>query len=59
MRNVGYNEEARTAGAEHVVYETIRELKVDKKLRELGLNRDQVAATIGVIAGRIIVPGMA
>lgn len=51
------NEEARTVGAEHVVYETIKELGIDRKLRELGLNRDQIAAALGVIAGRMIVPG--
>ncbi|HDH53144.1 MAG TPA: hypothetical protein ENH24_01505 [Nitrospirae bacterium] len=48
------NEEARTVGAEYVVYETIKELQIDQKLGELGFNRDQVAATLGVIAGRII-----
>jgi len=51
------NEEARTVGAEHVVYETIKELGIDGKLRELGLNRHQAAASLGVIAGRMIVPG--
>ncbi len=51
------NEEARTVGAEYVVYETIKELQIDQKLRELGFNRDQITATLGVIAGRIIDPG--
>jgi hypothetical protein len=51
------NEEARTVGAEHVVYETIKELEIDRKLRSLGLNRPQLAAAFGVIAGRMIVPG--
>ena len=51
------NEEARTVGAEHVVYETIKELAIDRKLRDLGLNRHQLAASLGVIAGRMIVPG--
>jgi len=51
------NEEARTVGAEHVVYENIKELGIDRKLRELGLNRDQVAVALGVIVGRMIVPG--
>ena len=51
------NEESRTVGAEYVVYETIKELEIDRKLRELGLNRHQVAAAVGVIAGRMIVPG--
>jgi transposase len=50
------NEEARTVGAEHVVYETIKELAIDRKLRDLGLDRHQLAASLGVIAGRMIVP---
>jgi len=51
------DEDARTVGAEYVVYETIKELGIDRKLKELGLNRHQVAASLGVIAGRMIVPG--
>jgi transposase len=51
------DEEARAVGAEHVVYETIKELGIDRKLKELGLNIHQVAAALGVIAGRMIVPG--
>ena len=51
------DEDARTVGAEYVVYETIKKLGIDQKLKELGLNRHQVAACLGVIAGRMIVPG--
>jgi transposase len=51
------NEEARTVGAEYVVYEAIKKLEIDRKLRVLGLNRHQLAAALGVIAGRLIVPG--
>jgi hypothetical protein len=51
------NEEARTVGAEYLVYETIKELGIDRKLKEIGLERHQLAAAIGVIAGRMIVPG--
>jgi hypothetical protein len=51
------NEETRTVGAEYVVYEAIKELEIDRKLRVLGLNRHQLAAALGVIAGRMIVPG--
>ncbi len=51
------NEEPRTVGAEYVVYETLKQLEIDRKLKELGLNRPQVAASLGVIAGRMIVPG--
>ena len=51
------NEEARTVGAEYVVYQTVRELEIDRKLKELGLNKHQIAAALGVIAGRMIAPG--
>ena len=51
------NEDARTVGAEHVIVETIKELEIDRKLRSLGLNRFQLAVALGVIAGRLIVPG--
>ena len=51
------DENVRTIGAEYVVYETIKGLAIDRKLKELGLNRHQVAACLGVIAGRMIVPG--
>jgi transposase len=51
------NEEARTVGAEYIVYETIKELAIDRKLKELGLNKHQLAVSLGVIAGRMIVPG--
>ena len=51
------NEEARTVGAEYVIYQTIRELEIDRKLKELGLNRHQVAAILGVIAARMVVAG--
>jgi len=51
------NEYPRTAGAEHVVYETIKLLEIDKKLGELGLKPVDIAAVIGVLCGRMIVPG--
>ena len=51
------NESPRTAGAEHVVYETIKLLEIDKKLGELGLKSVDRAAIIGVLCGRMIVPG--
>jgi len=56
VNSVG-NEEARTIGAEHVIYHTIKELEIDRKLKELGLSGLQLAASLGVIAGRMIVPG--
>jgi transposase len=51
------DERARTVGAEYVVYETIKELGLDRKLKELGLRGDQVAASCGLIAARMIAPG--
>jgi transposase len=51
------NEQVRSVGAEYVVYETIKELEIDRMLKSLGFNRVQVSAALGVIAGRMIVPG--
>ncbi|MBL7225224.1 MAG: IS1634 family transposase [Desulfobacteraceae bacterium] len=51
------NEESRTVGAEYVVYQTIKELEIDRKLKEFGFNKHQLSAALGVIAGRMIVPG--
>jgi len=50
------NEDIRSVGAEHVVYETMRQLGLDQKLRSFGLTRMQLALTMGVIAGRMIAP---
>jgi transposase len=51
------NEDIRSVGAEHVVYETMRHLGLDRKLRSFGLTIMQLALTMGVIAGRMIAPG--
>ena len=51
------NQSARTAGAEHVVYETIKVLGIDKKLVDIGLKSADMAAVLGVICGRMIAPG--
>jgi len=51
------HEDARTVGAEHLIYETIKELEIDRELISLGLNRFQMAVALGVVAGRMIVPG--
>jgi transposase len=51
------NEDVRTVGAEHVVYETIRQLELDRKLKSLGLTKMQLALALGMIAGRMIAPG--
>ena len=51
------NESPRTVGAEYIIYETIKLLELDKKLVELGLKSVDIAAVIGVLCGRMIVPG--
>ena len=51
------NEQSRSVGAEYVVYETIKELGIDGMLKSLGFNKHEVSAAVGVIAGRMIVPG--
>ena len=51
------NEQARSIGAEYVVYETIKELEIERMLTSFGFNRVEVSAALGVIAGRMIVPG--
>lgn len=48
---------SRTVGGEHVTLEALRLLKLDIKLKELGLNGPQVAAAIGTIIGRCCAPG--
>jgi len=47
----------RSIGAEHVAYEALRQLQLDKKLQELGLNKHQLCTAIGSVIGRMIVPG--
>lgn len=51
------SEDIRTVGAEHVVYETIKELGLDRKLKSFGLTRMQLSLALGMIAGRMIFPG--
>ncbi len=50
------NEQARTIGGEHVVYEMIKELELDRKLAQLKFNKPHVEAAIGVIVARLINP---
>ena len=50
------NEQARTIGAEHVVYHTLKELELDLKLAELKFNKPHLEAALGVIAARLINP---
>ena len=51
------NEQARSVGAEYVVYETIKELELDGLLKSFGFNKHEISAALGVIAGRMIAPG--
>jgi len=47
----------RSIGIEHVAYEALRQLQLDKKLQELGLNKQQLCTAIGTVIGRMIEPG--
>ncbi len=47
----------RSVGIEHVGLETLKQLKLDRKLKELGFNKHQRSAAIGSIIGRMAVPG--
>ena len=47
----------RSIGIEHVAYEALRQLQLDKKLQELGLNKHQLCSAIGTVIGRMIEPG--
>lgn len=51
------NEHARTIGAEHIVYHTIKELDLVRELTRLGFDKPYREVTIGVIAARLIDPG--
>lgn len=51
------NEQVRSVGGESVVLETIKELKLDQKLEELGFNQSNIEAAIGVITARLLNPG--
>ena len=50
------SEHIRSIGAESVVLATIKELALDRKLEELGFNRPNLEAAIGVIAARLLAP---
>ena len=47
----------RSVGAEHVALEALQRLGLDSKLAQLGFNRHQLGAAIGVIVGRMVRPG--
>lgn len=50
------NEQIRSVGGESVVLATIQELELDRKLEELGFNRPNIEAAIGVITARLLAP---
>ena len=50
------SDQVRSVGGESVVLSAIRELELDRKLDELGFNRPQAEAAIGVIAARLLAP---
>jgi len=43
------NEDVRSVGAKHVVYETMKELELDKKMQELMFSKVEIDAALGVI----------
>ncbi len=47
----------RSVGLEHVAYESLGQLRLHNKLKELGFNKHQLNAAIGTIIGRMIEPG--
>ena len=60
-RNVDINTlelmQPRSMGIEHFAYEVLRQLQLDKKLQELGLNKPQLKAAIVTVIGRMIKHG--
>ena len=50
------NEDVRSIGSEHVVYQTIKELELDKKLEELMFSKSEIDTALGVITGKLINP---
>ena len=47
----------RSVGVEHAALSVMRQCGLEDKLRELGLNRPQIAAAVGNIIGRMARPG--
>ena len=50
------NSDPRSIGVEGVVYETIKELELDKKFQELGYTNIQVNSAIGSLIAKIVKP---
>ena len=47
----------RSVGAEHVSYQVLLRLQLDKKMKDLGFNKHQISAAIAAIVGRMVEPG--
>jgi len=50
------HEQIRSVGGESVVLETIKELELDRKLEEVGFNKVNMEAAVGVITARLLAP---
>ena len=55
--NTLYLMRPRSVSIEHVAYQTLRQLKFDKKMKELGFNKHQLNTVIGTVIGRMTEPG--
>lgn len=51
------NSEPRSVGVEQMSYDALQSLKLDTKLKSLGLSNADLSAAIGAIIGRTAVPG--
>lgn len=49
-------DQIRSVGGAHVVWETIKSLQLDQILQNLGFNRPNIEAAIGVITARLLAP---
>ncbi len=47
----------RSVSVEHVAYETLKQMGLEQKLSDLGLNQPQLNSVLGVIIGRMVHPG--
>lgn len=50
------NSDSRDIGCEHIIYETIKELELDIKLKALGFTNVQLNSAIGTIVAKMIQP---
>ena len=50
------NSDPKTVGVEHIVYETLKSLKLEEKLETLGLSPRQIQSAVGTITAKITHP---